>query len=100
MFICLLFKYIYVIRRKEHSISASKVKGLRKMGNDLNAEKERLYTPQQSRNKLGTVFNEKIVVSPVPFAVSTRESFSTLKTIPIRFMGQALEISSSQGDIF
>lgn len=70
------------------------------MGNDLNAEKERLYTPQQSRNKLGTVFNEKIVVSPVPFAVSTRESFSTLKTIPIRFMGQALEISSSQGDIF
>ncbi|KAL2725601.1 hypothetical protein V1478_008274 [Vespula squamosa] len=84
-------------RRKEHSISASKVKSFRKIGSDINSEKERLYTAQQSRNKLGTVFNEKIVVSPVPFAVSTRESFSTLKTIPIRFMGQALEISTSQG---
>ncbi|KAI4501886.1 hypothetical protein M0802_003221 [Mischocyttarus mexicanus] len=84
-------------RRKKHSISASKIKGLQKMENDINDERERLYTPQQNRNKLGTVFNEKIVVSPVPFAVSTRESFSTLKTIPIRFMEQALEISTSQG---
>ncbi|XP_043497779.1 uncharacterized protein LOC122521265 isoform X2 [Polistes fuscatus] len=84
-------------RRKKHSISASKIKGLQKVENDVNDERERLYTPQQNRNKLGTVFNEKIVVSPVPFAVSTRESFSTLKTIPIRFMEQALEISTSQG---
>ncbi|KAK2579844.1 hypothetical protein KPH14_007529 [Odynerus spinipes] len=81
-------------RRKEQSISASKVKGLQIMENDISFERERLYTPQQGRNKLGTVFNEKIVVSPVPFAVSTRESFSTLKTIPIRFMGQALKIST------
>ncbi|XP_014600314.1 PREDICTED: uncharacterized protein LOC106784866 isoform X3 [Polistes canadensis] len=84
-------------RRKKHSISASKIKALQKVENDVNDERERLYTPQQNRNKLGTVFNEKIVVSPVPFAVSTRESFSTLKTIPIRFMEQALEISTSQG---
>ncbi|XP_015588361.1 uncharacterized protein LOC107264531 isoform X2 [Cephus cinctus] len=59
-------------------------------------ERERLYTPQLSRNKLGTVFNEKIVVSPVPFVVTTRESFSTLKTIPIRFMEQSLEITAPQ----
>ncbi|XP_015188457.1 PREDICTED: uncharacterized protein LOC107072775 isoform X2 [Polistes dominula] len=84
-------------RRTKHSISASKIKGLQKVESDVNNERERLYTPQQNRNKLGTVFNEKIVVSPVPFAVSTRESFSTLKTIPIRFMEQALEISTSQG---
>lgn len=79
-------------RGKEHSISASKVKGLQAVENNIGCEKDRLYTPQQSRNKLGTVFNEKIVVSPVPFAVSTRESFSTLKTIPIRFMSQTLQI--------
>lgn len=59
--------------------------------------KERLCTPHIGRNKLGTIFNERIVVSPVPFAVSTRESFSTLNTIPIRFMNEDFEISSFQG---
>ncbi|CAK9833323.1 hypothetical protein ANTRET_LOCUS10025 [Anthophora retusa] len=58
---------------------------------------DKLFRPQTSRNKLGTVFNEKIVVSPVPYVLSTRESFSTVKTTPIKFMGQSLEVSSIQG---
>ncbi|XP_023288613.1 uncharacterized protein LOC105704371 [Orussus abietinus] len=58
-------------------------------------EKKRLYTPQFGRNKLGTVFNERIIVSPVPFVVSTRESFSTLKTMPIQFMGQSADVSKA-----
>lgn len=67
------------------------------MGDDSTLmSKEGLCTPHIGRNKLGTVFNEKIIVSPVPFTVSTRESFCTLKTIPIRFMGENLEISSFQ----
>ncbi|XP_057332744.1 uncharacterized protein LOC130672287 isoform X2 [Microplitis mediator] len=49
------------------------------------------------RNKLGTVFNNKIVVSPVPFAVTTRESFCTLKTTPIKYAGHLLELSTPQG---
>lgn len=68
-----------------------------KEDDDASKAKERLDTPHIGRNKLGTIFNERIVVSPVPFAISTRESFSTLNTIPIRFMNEDLEISSFQG---
>ncbi|CAD6215694.1 GSCOCG00000507001-RA-CDS [Cotesia congregata] len=52
---------------------------------------------KHGRNKLGTVFNNKIVVSPVPFAVTTRESFCTLKTTPIKYAGHLLELSTPQG---
>lgn len=58
---------------------------------------DKLSRPQTSRNKLGTVFNEKIVVSPVPYVLSTRESFSTVKTTPIKFMGQSVNESTFQG---
>ncbi|KOC63017.1 hypothetical protein WH47_02466 [Habropoda laboriosa] len=58
---------------------------------------DKLFRPHTSRNKLGTVFNEKIVVSPVPYVLSTRESFSTVKTTPIKFMAQSLEVSTFQG---
>ncbi|XP_011303187.1 uncharacterized protein [Fopius arisanus] len=50
-------------------------------------------TSQLGRNKLGTVFNKKIVVSPVPFAVTTRESFCTLRTTPIKYAGHLLELT-------
>ncbi|XP_044004921.1 serine/threonine-protein kinase pakD-like isoform X2 [Aphidius gifuensis] len=52
---------------------------------------------QIGRNKLGTVFNKKTVVSPVPFAVTTRESFCTLKTTPIKYAGHLLELSTPHG---
>lgn len=45
--------------------------------------------PQISRNKAGTIFNEKIVVSPVPFVRTMRESFCTLETAPIQILGQS-----------
>ncbi|KAG7198910.1 hypothetical protein KM043_015728 [Ampulex compressa] len=64
--------------------------------NDVCVMEERLFIPQMGRNKLGTVFNEKIVVSPVPFVLSTRESFSTLKTMPIKFMEQPVELPAFQ----
>ncbi|XP_014482946.1 PREDICTED: uncharacterized protein LOC106748680 [Dinoponera quadriceps] len=88
--------YEAVRKRQRNSVSANKP---RDFGGDDDAlqSKERLCTPHISRNKLGTVFNERIVVSPVPFAVSTRESFSTLKNTPIRFIGENLEISSFRG---
>ncbi|XP_063974312.1 uncharacterized protein LOC135160993 isoform X2 [Diachasmimorpha longicaudata] len=54
-------------------------------------------TNQLGRNKLGTVFNKKIVVSPVPFAVTTRESFCTLRTTPIKYAGHLLELTTPQG---
>ena len=38
------------------------------------------------RNKLGTVFNQRIIVSPVPYVSTTRESFSTLRKTPILFV--------------
>ncbi|XP_071559554.1 uncharacterized protein [Temnothorax nylanderi] len=87
-----------VQKRTRNSISANKLKNFDDAGDDdaLRA-KERLCTPHIGRNKLGTIFNERIVVSPVPFTVSTRESFSTLKTVPIKFMYENLEISSCQG---
>ncbi|KZC14301.1 hypothetical protein WN55_06828, partial [Dufourea novaeangliae] len=66
---------------------------------DTFAIEEKHLRPHTSRNKLGTVFNEKIVVSPVPYILSTRESFSTIKTTPIKFMGQSLNISTFQGSI-
>lgn len=83
--------------QKRKSISASKPRDLDNIeDNNTLRSKERLCTPHIGRNKLGTIFNERIVVSPVPFAVSTRESFSTLNTIPIRFMNEDFEISSFQ----
>ena len=66
---------------------------------DVNVNKDEPVVPQVARNKLGTVFNEKIVVSPVPFIVSTRESFTTLRTTPISFRAQTFEISTPQGKI-
>ncbi|XP_076645170.1 uncharacterized protein LOC143354758 isoform X2 [Halictus rubicundus] len=64
---------------------------------DTLAIDDKLFRPTTSRNKLGTVFNEKIVVSPVPYILSTRESFSTIKTTPIKFMGESLNVSTFQG---
>ncbi|XP_012140341.1 uncharacterized protein LOC100879262 isoform X2 [Megachile rotundata] len=64
---------------------------------ELDIIEDKLSRPHTSRNKLGTVFNEKIVVSPVPYVLSTRESFSTVKTTPIKFMAQSLNVSSFQG---
>ncbi|XP_076623108.1 uncharacterized protein LOC143342773 isoform X2 [Colletes latitarsis] len=61
------------------------------------AIEDKLFRPHTGRNKLGTVFNEKIVVSPVPYILSTRESFSTIKTTPIKFMGQTLDVSTFPG---
>ncbi|XP_014229669.2 uncharacterized protein LOC106654365 [Trichogramma pretiosum] len=62
--------------------------------------------PSSSRNKLGTVFNEKIIVSPVPYVATTRQSFSTLRRTPIQFLAaeqqdyycgsNLLEISASK----
>lgn len=66
--------------------------------NSLDGDKVEDDAPQVARNKLGTVFNEKIVVSPVPFVVSTRESFTTLRTTPISFRAQTFEISTPQGE--
>jgi len=85
-----------IFRKSRNSISASKQKDDAE-DNDSLKSKEQLCTPHIGRNKLGTIFNERIVVSPVPFTVSTRESFSTLKTIPIKFMNENLEMSSRQG---
>ncbi|XP_076226117.1 uncharacterized protein LOC116426671 isoform X2 [Nomia melanderi] len=65
--------------------------------NTFSAE-DKFLRPHTSRNKLGTVFNEKIVVSPVPYILSTRESFSTIKTTPIKFMEQPLNVSTFQGN--
>lgn len=86
-----------VQRRQRNSVSANKPREFSDMDDDSLGSKERLYTPHIGRNKLGTVFNKRIVVNPVPFAVSTRESFSTLKTAPVRFMSENLKISSFQG---
>lgn len=86
-----------VQKRSRISISANKLRDFDDTGDDdALRSKERLCTPHIGRNKLGTIFNERIVVSPVPFTVSTRESFSTLKTIPIKFMNENLEIPSYQ----
>ncbi|XP_012056073.1 PREDICTED: uncharacterized protein LOC105619153 [Atta cephalotes] len=84
-------------KKSRKSISANKLRDFGDTEDDALKSKERLCTPHIGRNKLGTIFNERIVVSPVPFTVSTRESFSTVKTIPIKFMNEDLEISSAQG---
>ncbi|XP_018402549.1 PREDICTED: uncharacterized protein LOC108779601 [Cyphomyrmex costatus] len=84
-------------KKSRKSISANKLRDFEDTEDDALKSKERLCTPHIGRNKLGTIFNERIVVSPVPFTVSTRESFSTVKTIPIKFMNVDLEISSGQG---
>ncbi|XP_072746995.1 uncharacterized protein [Anoplolepis gracilipes] len=89
--------YQKVQKKQRKSISANKPRDFNNMEDDILRSKERLCTPHIGRNKLGTIFNERIVVSPVPFVVSTRESFSTLNTIPIRFINEDLEISSFQG---
>ena len=69
-----------------------------KNGRDAtSAIEDKLFRPHTGRNKLGTVFNEKIVVSPVPYILSTKESFSTVKTTPIKYMGQPLSVSTFQG---
>ena len=47
------------------------------------------------RNKLGTVFSERIIVSPVPYIATTRESFSTLRRTPIQDVGEDRNTSLS-----
>ncbi|CAL7936115.1 unnamed protein product [Xylocopa violacea] len=64
---------------------------------DESTVEDKVFRPHTSRNKLGTVFKEKIVVSSVPYVLSTRESFSTIKTTPIQFMAQSLQVSAFQG---
>ncbi|XP_076763824.1 uncharacterized protein LOC143431155 [Xylocopa sonorina] len=67
---------------------------------DESTVEDEVFRPHTSgRNKLGTVFKEKIVVSSVPYVLSTKESFSTIKTTPIQFMAQSysLEVSAFQG---
>ncbi|KAL0101259.1 hypothetical protein PUN28_018805 [Cardiocondyla obscurior] len=90
-----------VHKKSRKSISANKLKDDRNFDDmkddDALRSKEQLCTPHIGRNKLGTIFNERIIVSPVPFTVSTRESFSTLKRIPIKFVNENVEISSCQG---
>ncbi|XP_011157068.1 uncharacterized protein LOC105194049 [Solenopsis invicta] len=81
-------------KKSRNSISANK---LRDFDDAKDDDSFKECTPHIGRNKLGTIFNERIIVTPVPFKVSTRESFSTLKTIPIKFMNENLEISSCQG---
>nr|XP_034193416.1 uncharacterized protein LOC117610293 isoform X1 [Osmia lignaria] len=68
-----------------------------KIKSEVDIIEDKLSRPHTSRNKLGTVFNEKIVVSPVPYVLSTRESFSTVKTTPIKFMAQSVNESTFQG---
>ncbi|KAG8041091.1 hypothetical protein G9C98_002079 [Cotesia typhae] len=52
--------------------------------------------PTYSGRRLNVSKSSKIV-SPVPFAVTTRESFCTLKTTPIKYAGHLLELSTPQG---
>ncbi|XP_046739267.1 uncharacterized protein LOC124407298 [Diprion similis] len=78
-------------------ISARRQRNMRERTSDcVSANTDRLYTPQLPRNALGTVFTEKIIVSPVPFATSTKESFSTLKSTPLTSMRLSLESSLGQ----
>ncbi|XP_012541365.1 uncharacterized protein LOC105839526 [Monomorium pharaonis] len=79
-------------KRSRNSISANKLRDFDDAEHD-DALKSNDCTPHIGRNKLGTIFNERIIVSPVPFRMSTRESFSTLRTVPIKFMNENLEIS-------
>ena len=94
-FLKLVLKFCY-FRKKNAAISARYQGGVTDCMNQI-VEQERLYTPQQGRNKSGMVFNEKVVVSPVPFIRTTRESFSTLKTAPIQILGQSTNTSWSRG---
>ncbi|OAD53724.1 Breast cancer type 2 susceptibility protein like protein [Eufriesea mexicana] len=82
-----------VQKKHDNSMSNEKIKNEK---HESNIE-DKFFRPHTSRNKLGTVFNEKIVVSPVPYVLSTRESFSTVKTTPIKFMAQSLEVPIFQG---
>jgi hypothetical protein len=50
---------------------------------------------QLKRNKLGSIFNDKIIVSPVPFISTTRKSFSTLRNTSIHFLTENHNISDS-----
>lgn len=49
---------------------------------------------QGRRNKQGMIFNERVIVSPVPFVLSTKESFSTLTQTPI-YYGPTLDIADN-----
>ncbi|XP_033212550.1 uncharacterized protein LOC117170120 [Belonocnema kinseyi] len=62
-----------------------------------NLEVDELDRSHLGRNKPGTVFNKKVVVSPVPFVRSTRESFCTIKTAPIQILGQQTNTSWNPG---
>ncbi|KAJ8670687.1 hypothetical protein QAD02_001946 [Eretmocerus hayati] len=56
---------------------------------DIKANGDDEREDQIRRNKMGTIFNERIIVSPVPFIITTRESFSTLKQTPIQYLGDS-----------
>lgn len=85
--------YLSTYRKYDNPMNNDKIRNQK----DESTTENKLLRPHTSRNKLGTVFNEKVVVSPVPYVLSTRESFSTVKTTPIKFMAQSLEVSSFQG---
>ncbi|EGI65647.1 hypothetical protein G5I_05746 [Acromyrmex echinatior] len=59
--------------------------------------RNRLLDTESSLQTIKNDANLQGIQNPVPFTVSTRESFSTVKTIPIKFMNEDLEISSAQG---
>ncbi|XP_011505477.1 PREDICTED: uncharacterized protein LOC105368210 [Ceratosolen solmsi marchali] len=58
-------------------------------------EKPNYQDTQIRRNRLGTVFNEKIIVSPVPFISTTKKSFSTLSNAPVHFVIENQNFSNS-----
>lgn len=80
------------------SVSARRQREIRDSADGALIRKDRLYTPQLSRNALGTVFTEKVIVSPVPFATTTKESFSTLKSTPLRSMRLSLDSAAGQSE--
>lgn len=89
-----IFTPLFVCRKYDNF----KDNGIIKSERDaISVIEDKLFRPHTGRNKLGTVFNEKVVVSPVPYILSTRESFSTVKTTPIKYMGQTLDVSTFQG---
>lgn len=85
-------------KKFENPLSGNKLRDLKGTRNNTPDNAGTTFCrPHTSRNKLGTVFNEKIVVSPVPYVLSTKESFSTLRTTPIKVIAQPFDVSTFQG---
>ncbi|XP_076170097.1 uncharacterized protein LOC143148079 isoform X2 [Ptiloglossa arizonensis] len=89
--------HVVPIRKEVAQTNINEIQKIRSGRDATVAIEDKLFRSHTGRNKLGTVFNEKIVVSPVPYILSTRESFSTIKTTPIKFMGQSLDVSTFPG---